>query len=84
MLLVTLIGMDVFGCLDGRCGHKAYDYALTAGTDNRSNKTLLKKSAIGRWSLILVNLQLSQRLMKAKICYSLDGDLGMRMNLQML
>ena len=64
-LLATLAALHCFGYLDVSRDRKNLDLFVQGITDNRSNEDLMKKSATTKWPLMLVNMQLSEKLLKA-------------------
>ena len=54
-----------FGFLNDSRERRSIDLWAQGGTDNRSIEQMTKKAATTRWPLVLVNMQLSDSLMKA-------------------
>ena len=80
-LLATLVAVIKFGyCQESKRSHFAI--YLAAGTDNKSNEALLRKGASTRWPLTLINLQMTEILMKAGIRLELRWRPGMKTTLQ--
>ena len=66
-LLATLAGLVAFGWTSQAGSRKELELHLDAGTDNRSNEFLSQKAATTRWPLMLVNMQLSSVLARARV-----------------
>ena len=66
-LLGTLAGLVAFGWSTEAATRKELELHLDAGTDNRSNEFLSQKRATTRWPLMLVNMQLSSVLARARV-----------------
>ena len=60
-LLATLALIIWLETQDGK------SWASLAGTDNQSNEALMVKASTTRWPLVLVNMQLSEKLMAAGV-----------------
>eukprot|EP00435_Cladocopium_sp_Y103_P004894 s4940_g1.t1 len=69
-LLASLAALQAFGWLDVGSQRRTVALALCAGTDNLANDLLLNKRSTTKWPLLLVNMQLSSLLSKARL--SLD------------
>ena len=66
-LLGTLAGLVAFGWTTDAASRKELELHLDAGTDNRSNEFLSRKRATTKWPLMLVNMQLSSILARARV-----------------
>ena len=71
-LLAVMIALQVFGFLGESSDRKQFDIVVQGGTDNRSIDQMMRKAATTRWPLVLVNMQLTDSLMRS----------GMRVGLQ--
>eukprot|EP00435_Cladocopium_sp_Y103_P007644 s5608_g2.t1 len=69
-LLASLAALKAFGWLDVGVARRTVTLALRAGTDNLANEHLSSKRSTTKWPLMLLNLQLSSCLAKARL--SLD------------
>ena len=56
-----------FDHLAGNSRRQELGITLVAGTDNQSNEALMAKASTTRWPLVLVNMQLSEKLMAAGV-----------------
>ena len=66
-LLATLAALVAFDHLAGNSRRQELGITLVAGTDNQSNESLMAKASTTRWPLVLVNMQLSEKLMAAGV-----------------
>ena len=66
-LLATLAALVAFDHLVGNSRRQELGITLVAGTDNQSNESLMAKASTTRWPLVLVNMQLSEKLMAAGV-----------------
>ena len=64
-LLAVMIALQVYGFLDESSERKQFDLVVQGGTDNRSIEQMMRKSATTRWPLVLVNMQLTDSLMRS-------------------
>ena len=64
-LLAVMVALRAFGFLNESGDRRSIDLWVQGGTDNRSIEQMTKKAATTRWPLVLVNMQLSDALMKA-------------------
>ena len=64
-LLAVMVALWAFGFLNESGERRSIDLWVQGGTDNRSIEQMTKKAATTRWPLVLVNVQLSDALMKA-------------------
>ena len=67
-----MIALQIFGLLEESSERKNFNIVVQGGTDNRSIDQMMKKAATTRWPLVLVNMQLTDSLMRS----------GVRINLQ--
>lgn len=70
-LLAALAALVAFGYLEDTGERRLMPIALSAGTDNRSNEFLMKRHATTKWPLVLINMELSKRLMQAQLSLQL-------------
>ena len=66
-LLATLAALVAFELLADPSRRKNLSVTLVAGRDNQSNEALLAKASATRWPLVLVNMQLSEKLMSSGV-----------------
>lgn len=64
-LLAVMVALQVYGFLDESSERKHFDLVVQGGTDNRSIEQMMRKSATTRWPLVLVNMQLTDSLMRS-------------------
>eukprot|EP00435_Cladocopium_sp_Y103_P027253 s3393_g6.t1 len=66
-LLATLAALTAFGWTAPCRTRKSLEVSFSAGTDNRSNEFLSQKRATTKWPLMLINMQFSALLSRARI-----------------
>ena len=66
-LLATLAALVAFDHLTESSRRRELGITLVAGTDNQSNEALMVRASATRWPLLLVNMQLSEKLMTAGV-----------------
>ena len=66
-LLASLAALKAFGWAEESVDRKALEMSIVAGTDNKSNEGLSAKRSTTRWPLMIINMQLSSVLSRAKI-----------------
>ncbi|CAE7560223.1 unnamed protein product [Symbiodinium sp. CCMP2592] len=66
-LLATLAALHVFGYLTASVDRKELDVECAADTDNQGNSRLLKKGSSTKWPLMLINMQLSDLLLRSSL-----------------
>ncbi|CAE7247092.1 unnamed protein product [Symbiodinium sp. CCMP2456] len=66
-LLATLAALHAFGYLSASVDRTLLDIECVADTDNQGNSRLLKKGSSTKWPLMLVNMQLSDLLLRASL-----------------
>ena len=66
-LLATLAALVAFGWTDAATSRKSLELCLAAGTDNRSNECLSVKRSTTKFPLMLINMQLSSVLSRARV-----------------
>ena len=66
-LLASLAALKAFGWAEESVHRKALEMSIVAGTDNKSNEGLSAKRSTTRWPLMIINMQLSSVLSRAKI-----------------
>ncbi|CAE7290582.1 unnamed protein product [Symbiodinium sp. CCMP2592] len=66
-LLATLAALHIFGYLTASVDRKELDVECAADTDNQSNSRLLKKGSSTKWPLMLINMQLSDLLLRSSL-----------------
>jgi len=69
-LLASLCALHAFGWLDPS-SRRTVALALQAGTDNRANEALSTKRSTTKWPLMLINMQLSASLARARLSLNL-------------
>ena len=77
-LLAVIVALWCFDFLKDSNERRSIDLWAQGGTDNRSIEQMVKKSATTRWPLVLVNVQLSDCVMRAGLRVGLVWRLGMR------
>eukprot|EP00435_Cladocopium_sp_Y103_P009589 s465_g2.t1 len=70
-LLASLAALTAFGWLEFGVTRKTVPLPLRAGTDNLANDLLSSKRSTTRWPLLLVNMQLSASLPRARLTLDL-------------
>ena len=70
-LLATLAALVAFGWTDAATSRKSLELCLAAGTDNRSNECLSVKRSTTKFPLMLINMQLSSVLSRARVAVRL-------------
>ena len=70
-LLASMAALVAFGWTKQERARKTVELCLYAGTDNRSNEFLSSKRTTTKWPLMLINLQLSSLLSKARLSLNL-------------
>ena len=66
-LLAVMIALQVYGFLDDSAERKQFDLMVQGGTDNRSIEQMTRKAATTRWPLVLVNMQLTDSMMRSGV-----------------
>eukprot|EP00435_Cladocopium_sp_Y103_P002353 s4728_g1.t1 len=66
-LLASLAALKAFGWVSETRTRKSLEVVFSAGTDNRSNEFLSQKRATTKWPLMLINMQFSSLLARARI-----------------
>ncbi|CAE7244397.1 unnamed protein product [Symbiodinium sp. CCMP2592] len=66
-LLATLAALHIFGYLTASVDRKELDIECAADTDNQGNSRLLKKGSSTKWPLMLINMQLSDLLLRSSV-----------------
>eukprot|EP00435_Cladocopium_sp_Y103_P073986 s172_g46.t1 len=66
-LLASMAALKAFGWFDVGSMRRSVNMSLFSGTDNRSNDFLTTKRSTTKWPLMLLNLQLSASLSKARL-----------------
>ncbi|CAE7041883.1 unnamed protein product [Symbiodinium sp. CCMP2592] len=66
-LLATLAALHIFGYLTASVDRKELDVECAADTDNQGNSRLLKKGSSTKWPLMLINMQLSDLLLRSSL-----------------
>ena len=66
-LLATLAALHIFGYLSASVDRKELDVECAADTDNQGNSRLLKKRSSTKWPLMLINMQLSDLLLRSSL-----------------
>ena len=66
-LLATLAALHAFGYLYASVDRTVLDTECVADTDNQGNSRLLKKRSSTKWPLMLINMQLSDLLLRASL-----------------
>ena len=66
-LLATLAALVAFDHLTESSRRRELGITLVAGADNQSNEALMVRASTTRWPLVLVNMQLSEKLMTAGV-----------------
>ena len=66
-LLATLAALHIFGYLAASVDRKELDVECVADTDNQGNSRLLKKRSSTKWPLMLINMQLSDLLLRSSL-----------------
>ena len=64
-LLAVMIALQVYGFLEDSAERKQFDLMVQGGTDNRSIEQMTRKAATTRWPLVLVNMQLTDSMMRS-------------------
>ena len=64
-LLAVMIALQLFGFLEDSAEREQFDLMVQGGTDNRSIEQMARKAATTRWPLVLVNMQLTDSMMKS-------------------
>ena len=62
-----MIALQVYGFLDDSAERKQFDLMVQGGTDNRSIEQMTRKAATTRWPLVLVNMQLTDSMMRSGV-----------------
>ena len=70
-LLASLCALHAFGWLDPSSSRRTVALELQAGTDNRANEALSSKRSTTKWPLMLINMQLSASLARARLSLNL-------------
>ena len=71
-LLATLVALQAFGWSSPSSSQRrSVAISLLAGTDNLANDALSSKRSTTKWPLMLINMQLSSALAKARLSLSL-------------
>ena len=70
-LLASLVALSVFGWLEPNEKRSVLPIAIIGGTDNRANEALTLKRATTKWPLMLINMELSAALSRARLHLSL-------------
>lgn len=70
-LLATLAALVAFGWTGVANSRKSLELCLAAGTDNRSNECLSVKRSTTKFPLMLINMQLSSVLSRARVAVRL-------------
>ena len=70
-LLASLCALHAFGWLNPASSRRTVALALQAGTDNRANEALSSKRSTTKWPLMLINMQLSASLARARLSLNL-------------
>ena len=65
-LLAVMIALQVYGFLEDSAERKQFDLMVQGGTDNRSIEQMTRKAATTRWPLVLVNMQLTDSMMRSE------------------
>ena len=60
-----MIALQVYGFLEDSAERKQFDLMVQGGTDNRSIEQMTRKAATTRWPLVLVNMQLTDSMMRS-------------------
>ena len=71
-LLASLAALKAFGWIESSRDRKTIYMTLPAGTDNKANESLSIKRASTKWPLMLINMQLSAALAKARLSLCLQ------------
>lgn len=66
-LLAVMVALQIFGFLEELSERKNFNIVVQGGTDNRSIDQMLRKAATTRWPLVLVNMQLTDSMMRSGI-----------------
>ena len=66
-LLATLAALHIFGYLSASVDRKELDVECAADTDNQGNSRLLRKRSSTKWPLMLINMQLSDLLLRSSL-----------------
>ena len=66
-LLATLAAMKAFDWAEESLSRKSVGLSIFAGTDNKGNEGLTSKRSTTKWPLMIINMQLSSVLSRAKI-----------------
>ena len=69
--MASMAALVAFGWTKQERARKTVELCLYAGTDNRSNEFLSSKRTTTKWPLMLINLQLSSLLSKARLSLNL-------------
>ena len=70
-LLASLAALHAFGWLAHSPKRRSVVFSLTAGTDNAANDSLSTKRSTTKWPLMLINMQLSSALARARLSLNL-------------
>ena len=66
-LLASLAALKAFGWAEESFDRKTLEMSIVAGTDNKGNEGLSAKRSTTKWPLMIINMQLSSVLSRAKI-----------------
>ena len=66
-LSASLCALVAFGWLSPATARRTVALALSASTDNMANEFLSSKRATTKWPLMLINMQLSALLARARL-----------------
>ena len=70
-LLASLAALHAFGWLSPSSTRRSVVFSLVAGTDNSANDSLSIKRSTTKWPLMLINMQLSSALARARLSLNL-------------